>query len=332
MRLRLAICLIIVLPVSVSASAASYKYFRLGAATDITTSPAFGIALLGGGDDLDDAFRWLCDKAHGGDFLVLRARGDDEYNSYVNNLCHPNSVSTLIIPSREAAQDPEVASIIRQAEAVFIGGGDQALYINFWQGTPVQDALNANLAAGKAIGGTSAGLAVLGEFVYGSLADKPDDPNLSSADTLRNPYFERVTLVRNFLKTPHLEGIITDSHFAKRDRLGRSLGFLARILQDGWSSAPREIAVDEKSGVLVEGDGNATVVGPGDGAWFLRPQAPPAQCRKDTPLTFDGIVVYHAPGGSHFNIGTWTGEEGTPYTLSVAEGVIHSTQAGGKAY
>jgi cyanophycinase len=332
MRLRVAICLVTVLLVSTSATAASYQYFRLGAATDVTTSPAFGIALLGGGDDIDDAFRWLCDKAHGGDFLVLRARGDDEYNSYVNNLCHPNSVSTLIIPSREAAQDPEVASIIRHAEAVFIGGGDQAFYINFWQGTPVQDALNANLAAGKPIGGTSAGLAVLGEFVYGSLADKPDDPNLSSADTLHNPYFERVTLVRNFLKIPHLEGIINDSHFAKRDRLGRSLGFLARIMQDGWSSTPREIAVDEKSGVLVEADGKATVVGLGDGAWFVRPQAPPTQCRKNTPLTFSGIAVYHAPAGSHFNLGTWTGGKGSAYTLSVTEGVIQSTQAGGALY
>jgi cyanophycinase-like exopeptidase len=332
MRLRFAICLSWLLLICTLARAESHQYIRLGQPNDITTKPAFGIALLGGGDDLDDAFRWLCEKAHGGDFLILRARGDDEYNAYVNNLCHLNSVSTLIIASRHAAQEPEVAAIIRSAEAVFIAGGDQALYVNFWQGTPVQEAINANLAAGKPIGGTSAGLAVLGEFVYGSLADKPDDPNLSSPETIHNPYFERVTLVRNFLKTPHLEGIITDSHFAKRDRLGRSLGFLARIMQDGWSATPREIAVDEKSGVLVEADGKATIVGPGDGAWFIRPESPPAVCTKGTPLTFDGIAVYHAPAGSHFNLGTWTGEKGLPYTLSVAEGVIRSTQAGGKAY
>jgi hypothetical protein len=28
--------------------------------------------------------------------------------------------------------------------------------------------------------------------------------------------------------------------------MGRSLTFLARIIQDGWSKNPREIAVDEK--------------------------------------------------------------------------------------
>ncbi len=49
-----------------------------------------------------------------------------------------------------------------------------------------------------------------------------------------------MTLIRDFLTVPQLEKLITDSHFAKRDRLGRTLGFLARIMQDGWSSSPRE--------------------------------------------------------------------------------------------
>ena len=205
--------------------------------------------MMGGGEDLDEAFRWLCKKANGGDFLVLRARGDDDYNSYVNGMCKLNSVATLIIPDRNAAQDPAVADIIRHAEAVFIAGGDQARYVNFWQGTPVEDAINANIANGKPIGGTSAGLAVLGEFAYGCLKDKDDDNDLASTDVLPNPYHERVTLVRDFLKVPNLENTLTDSHFAKRDRMGRTLGFLARLVQDGWSKAPREVAIDEKSAV-----------------------------------------------------------------------------------
>src|SRR5271166_6307354 len=127
---------------SFPASAASYRYIRLGRKTDAQTTPVFGIAMMGGGDDLDEAFRWLCDKAKGGDFLIIRARGNDDYNPYINGLCQLNSVSTLIIPNRKAAQNPAVADIIRHAEAVFIAGGDQARYINFWRGTPVQDAIN----------------------------------------------------------------------------------------------------------------------------------------------------------------------------------------------
>jgi cyanophycinase len=287
---------------------------------------------MGGGDDLDEAFRWLCKKGNGGDFLILRATGDDDYNSYVNKLCKANSVATLIIPDREAAQDPAVAEIIKRAEVVFIAGGDQANYIRGWKGTPVQSAINENIAAGKPIGGTSAGLAVEGEFVYGATGDKPDDQNLSSADVLRNPYFERATLDRDFLKVSHLENLITDSHFAKRDRMGRTLGFLARIIKDGWSATPGEVAIDEKSAVLVDGDGKATVVGTGKGAYFLRPTHAPEVCEKGVPLTFREVSVYRVPARQHFDLTSWKGEGGTAYALSVVRGKIESTQAGKRVY
>ena len=93
---------------------------------------------------------------------------------------------------------------------------------------------------------------------------------MTSNDVLPNPYFDRVTLVRDFLKVPYLDNVITDSHFAKRDRMGRTLGFLARLVQDGWDKNPRDIAIDEKSAVLVEPDGRVTVVGSGRGAYFLQ--------------------------------------------------------------
>lgn len=312
--------------------AGTYKYIRVGEKADAQTTPVAGIAMMGGGSDLDEAFRWLCGKANGGDFLILRAHGDDDYNPYVNGLCKLNSVATLIIPDRESAQDPAVAAIIRHAEAVFIAGGDQARYVNFWRGTPVQDAINEGVVDGKPIGGTSAGLAILGEFSYGALNDPPDDSSLSSSDALRDPLFTRITLVRDFLKVPHLNDTITDSHFAKRDRLGRSLAFLARLMQDGWSKSPHEIAIDEKSAVLVEADGQATVVGSGKGAYFLRPTEAPVVCRQKQPLTFRAISVYKAPSGAHFNLSSWTGDGGASYSLSVEQGTIRSTRTGNAAY
>jgi len=314
------------------AHAESYKYFRVGNKEDVQAKPLAGIAMMGGGSDLDEAFRWLCDKGNGGDFLILRARGDDDYNPYVKKLCKVNSVATLIIANREAAEDPAVAEIIRKAEVLFIAGGDQANYIRGWKGTPVESALNEDIAAGNPIGGTSAGLAVEGEFVYGAMGDKPDDKDLASMDVLANPYFERVTLGRDFLKIPHLENLITDSHFAKRDRMGRTLGFLARIMKDGWSSAPREVAIDEKSAVLVEGDGKARVVGKGKGAYFLRPTKAPEVCEKDVPLTFRGVSVYRVRTGGHFDLTSWTGENGTACLLSVEHGKVESTQRGKRIY
>jgi len=312
--------------------AAEYKYVRIGSEQDITTKAVPGYALMGGGSDLDEAFRFLCEKGAGGDFLILRAAGDDDYNPYVNGLCKTNSVATLIIPSREAANDPKVADIIRHAEAVFIAGGDQARYINWWQHSPVEDALNANIAAGKPLGGTSAGLAVMGQFIYSAQGDAPDDPDLTSAQALADPYFNRVTVRRDFVKIDLLSNTLTDTHFAKRNRLGRSLAFLARIVQDGWSAKPREIAVDEKSAVLVEGDGTARVIGSGKGAYFIQVQAAPATCKAQTPLTLDNIAVYHGPGGSRFDLKSWSGSGGNSYTLSVDKGVVSSTQPKGELY
>jgi cyanophycinase len=315
-----------------TASDLSYQYIRIGHKEDAKTSPVAGIAMMGGGKDLDDAFIWLCQRANGGDFLILRAIGDDAYNSYVNSLCKLNSVATLVIPDRATADDPAVVDIIQHAEAIFIAGGNQARYVNFWKGTAVQNAINGDFAHGIPIGGTSAGLAVEGEFIYGALGDLPDDNDLASADVLPDPYFSRVTLARGFLHFPLLQNTITDSHFAKRDRMGRSLGFLARIMQDGWSPSPREIAIDEKSAVLVAADGKASVVGSGDGAYFMRATQMPEVCQKGLPLTINGISVYRASSRARFDLNSWSGTGGVSYTLSVNKGIIHSTQTNNAIY
>src|SRR5258705_12304039 len=68
----------------------TYTYIRAGNSGPAHAKYEFGIAMIGGGDDLDEAFRWLCARAPGGDLLVLRARGDDEYNSYIAGLCKLN--------------------------------------------------------------------------------------------------------------------------------------------------------------------------------------------------------------------------------------------------
>jgi len=330
--MRLAPVLLVTIVFCAVSSAADFEYIRQGNPQDVQTRAEAGVAMMGGGSDLDEAFRWLCGKANGGDFLILRAHGSADYNAYVNGLCKANSVATLIIPSRKAAQEPRVAEIIGQAEAIFIAGGDQSRYVNFWKGTPVEDAINAHVAAGKPIGGTSAGLAVLGQFAYGCLEDKPDDPDLTSREVLADPYTKRVTVVRDFLKVPGLENILTDSHFAKRDRMGRSLGFLARIVQDGWSKAPREIAIDEKSALLVEANGRAKVVGTGSGVYFLQVTEAPEVCKPGQPLTLRHIAAYHAPTGAVFDLRAWSGEGGEAYLISVESGKIHSSRGGSAVY
>ena len=42
--------------------AADFKYIRRGNRQDVQTRAEAGIAMMGGGSDLDEAFRWLCAK------------------------------------------------------------------------------------------------------------------------------------------------------------------------------------------------------------------------------------------------------------------------------
>ena len=315
-----------------------YQYFRVGNAADAThATPRAGYALMGGGTDLDEAFAWLCDRAGGGDFLVLRATGTDAYNPYIQKLCPKlNSVATLVIPNREAAQEPEVARKIAEASALFISGGDQANYINFWMGTPVQKAMNDAIARGIPMGGTSAGLAVLGEWAYSAQGDKPDDADLSSALAMSDPFGPRITLVHGFLSIPILRGILTDTHFAKRNRMGRLLVFLARLNEpDGKPLPPsglgiRGIGVEQGAAVLLEPDGAARVIGHGD-AYFIEAPTVVKKPAGDEPLSASPFEVQKVAPGHAFNLRTWSGDA-TRYTLTVRNGQVESTQAGGATY
>ena len=274
---------------------------------------------MGGGGKQDPAFKFLCERANGGDLLILRADTEDDYAKKVNEeikaICPLNSVATIVFTDREDSDDPKVAKIIQEAESIFLAGGDQSNYVRFWQDTPVQDALNRFIAAGRPIGGNSAGLAILGEYSFASMID-----TIHSPDALADPFGNKVTITREFLNIPLLAGTITDTHFAKRDRLGRLLVFMARILHDGWARQVRAIAVEENVAVLVELDGTARVVGEGP-AYFLESTAPPEVCAHRQPLTFTNIGVQRVAAGKSFQIATWQGQAET-YQLSVVKGVV----------
>ncbi len=84
----------------------------------------------------------------------------------------------------------------------------------------------------------------------------------------------RISLTQGFLDIPILKAIITDTHFARRDRMGRLLVFLARLNEPDGKALPGNvptihgIGVEERAAVLVEPDGKARVVGYGD-AYFI---------------------------------------------------------------
>jgi cyanophycinase len=309
-------------------AAKRYSYFRVGNASDVATATTAGTVLMGGGTDVDAAFQWMCQRSGNGDFLVIRATGTDAYNPYIQQLCpNENSVATLIIPNRAAASDPFVISTIQNAEALWIAGGDQSNYINFWKGTPVETALQGVVARGVPIGGTSAGMNVLSQFVYAALASQ----GATSSQALADPFNRYITLDRDFVSITAVAGLIADPHFVTRDRMGRDLAFLCRINLNGWSAAPRGISIDEQTALLIDASGNGTVVGISM-VYFLQAPGAPQVCQSKTPLTYQNIGVYRIVAGGTFSLPSWTGQGGVSYSVSANAGVLASTQSDGSIY
>ena len=308
----------------------AYRYFRVGNPADVSRKTEPGFALIGGGKDLDSAFLWMCKRSGSGDFLVIRATGTDAYNKYIHNLCHLNSVATLIIPNKAAAADPFVADTIAKAEAIFISGGDQANYINFWRGTPVQQSLDNAIKKGISIGGTSAGLAVQGEYIYSAQNDPPEGPDLSSKVALSNPFHHQIVVTRGFLDNPVLQDTITDTHFDTRDRMGRLLVFMARVLDSTSLGSVKGIGVDEQTALLMEPDGKGIVVGRG-AVYFLASDAKATVLKEGIPLSTLPISVKKVATGGKFDVRQLQGDS-EDYQLRVSAGTIISTQRNGAIY
>lgn len=304
-----------------------YRYYLTGNAADVQRPTRGLIVLQGGGTDVDENYVRMGAYGGGGDFVVLRATGDDEYNDYIYELCRCDSVETLVVPSREAASDPFVIAKVRNAEAVFIAGGDQGNYINFWQGTPLQDAINFVAAKPAPIGGTSAGMAVLGEFVYSSTGKE----SLTSAVALADPYAPDLTLARNFLAMPRLGGLITDQHWLERDRIGRTVALLARLMKDGWSEHPRAMTADRETSIHIDpqtatAEVFATRKHPTPQAYFMSTSESPQRCEPGQPLTLRNIDVYRITPGGRFDLAAWKGQGGIAYQLSAEAGVLKSSR------
>ena len=60
--------------------------------------------MLGGATEFDPAMEWFLDRASGGDILVLRASGSDDYNDYMySDLDGVNSVETIVFNDASAS-------------------------------------------------------------------------------------------------------------------------------------------------------------------------------------------------------------------------------------
>lgn len=296
-------------------------------------SPRSAILLIGGAEGNksgeDAATRWFLERAKGGKYLVLRVGG---VGSQAKWICQHykdwiHSAAELSIDSRDAANNPDAVAYIREADALFIAGGDQNEYQEFWEDTDTEDAINYLINDKKVpVAGTSAGMAILGDYYY-----SPDHQGVLSSEILDDPFHYNSQTIHcsDFISVPYLRRVITDTHLDRMDRnnpetrYGRILGLLARLLYG--SNDPlshRAIGLEEGAFVAIDEHGIAQVFGNGtqigQDAYFLQPQAMPEQLEPGWPLIWNNdskaVKVYRisgTPAGSgSFNLNDWSTASG----------------------
>ncbi len=316
-------------PLSNRGTIEGVQYYRSGSRTPVQTQTRRGLVLAGGGSDVRQAFDWMVDLAGKGDFVVIRISGSDGYND-PQFIRGANSITTLIIDTREKADSDFVRQILLDADALFMAGGDQTAYYDTWAGTAVQQTMEFLYhQKGIPIGGTSAGMALLGGFVYA-----PTSGSAESSVVLRNPFHRNMQDIRPaFLTVPLLDGVLTDTHWSERDRFGRTLAMMARVMvdHDRDYSMIRGIAADEATSITIDENGQARVFGSSrhpDYAYFMVPNGPPEVVQPGEALHWPaGLTVYRVRGFENgrnsFDLVAWSGGEGVEVELvSVVQGVI----------
>jgi len=151
-------------------------------------------------------------------------------------------IDVLDIRTREDAKDPDNVGLLERASTVFFTGGDQLRITSQVGDSPIYQTLMKLHERGSLIVGTSAGAAAMSETMI--VAGESD----ASPTTLGPEMAPGLNLMK---------GVVIDSHFAERGRLGRLLGAVALN--------PRNIGIgiDEDTAIWVEEDTVFRVLGSG---------------------------------------------------------------------
>lgn len=269
------------------------------------------ILMVGGGGEnygawSDEPYGWFVEKAGYGKIINIDVdEASDWYPTYFVSLGANITSYNLQIATVSEANSFIIYQELLSADGIFIEGGDQWDYISTWKNTYVQSAIQSVYENGGAIGGTSAGLAVLGEVVFDG-----EHGSLTSDQAAYNPYHYRVSMTDDFLDI--LPGVFTDSHFNDRGRLTRLTVMLARRNQDNDENL-LGIGVEYKTAFCVDENMIGTVYG--EMVTIIhQSDSSEIQCIANEPPRFTNIVFNQLLDGDQYDLssrefvgaGSWT--------------------------
>ncbi|MEU7112725.1 pre-peptidase C-terminal domain-containing protein [Streptomyces sp. NPDC046182] len=280
---------------------------RLGSASDVSRStwngPAF--TMNGAGGIVTASMTRAIDEIRGGtgtlDVVVLAGSAPTSGSrtpecDTITASAGVNSCTTWTLTTAVDGDNSQMNTDVRNAEFVYFAGGDQCRYAA-WKGTALEASVESVVAKGGGSGGGSAGHHVNSPIVYDAC-----NGSVTSAEALANPYDRYVGFTTGMFEWANYGAVINDSHFVTRDRMGRTMSFLARAVKDGLAPAGSAwgVGVEEGGGSLfLDRNGMATQYG--EDAYVVLADHQPEQAVDRKPLTYSGFKIWRLTPGSTFD-------------------------------
>lgn len=279
---------------------------RLGNAADASRSgwagPAF--TMNGSGGIVPASMTRAVDAIRGGtgslDVVVLAASAPGSGSrtpecDAVMRLSGVNSCTTWTLTKASDGNNTQVNNDIRNAEFVYFAGGDQCRYAA-WKSTALRASVQSVVAKGGGSGGGSAGHHINSSVVYDACRG-----SITSSEALADPYDSYATFTTGMFDWPHYAGTINDSHFVTRDRMGRTMAFVARALQDGLTPGGKAwgVGVEEGGSLFIDRNGLATLSGAD--AYVVLGDHQPERALPGQPLTYSNYKIWRLTSGQTFD-------------------------------
>lgn len=207
------------------------------------------------------------------------------------------------VANRTQANDPAVVDVVNTADVIYLKGGDQGKYYDYWNGTLLEAHIRTVVETRNgAIGGTSAGAASLSQYCLAS------NKNLDSINVLQDamtPYLDDLDggtgIHPDFLD--FVPKAYIDTHYTTRGRNARMLGVIAKASQDNQVSDILGIGLDERTGIVIS-NGIAEVIGVG-AVDFVHPTSSTVLVRESKkPLYYTHLHLDRLVEGWRYDLTT----------------------------
>jgi cyanophycinase len=184
---------------------------------------------------------------------------------------------------RDDANDRRLVSMLDDATAIFMTGGNQLRLSSVIGGTALGKAIVDRHRHGAVVAGTSAGASAIASHMvaFGTSGATPK---------------QRMTQMSAGLGL--LPGVLIDQHFEQRNRFGRLLALVAQ------SPALLGMGIDEDTAALVSPKGILEVLGKGS-VTVLDPahiRTDAYEVKRHRPIMVSGVVLHSLPSGYRFDL------------------------------